>query len=167
MRDELRPLAMRVGLGVAIALLLILGGPFVYLGFHPVLTVVAGAVVGMLVWAARFIEWPMPTPWEQPSWRGRSPLLQADLRTRRLAQSLQNAQPSRTFDARRVAQQLANLTATRLVATGRVQSDDPLAHADPHLSPGLLKYLRSADSGKPMALSRRALHSHLKEIDSL
>ena len=52
---------------------------------------------------------------------------------------LAHAQPGRDFDARRLARQLGDLTARRLVLSGRVPDGvpDPLAHADGALSPAL------------------------------
>lgn len=167
-RDAWLRLGARMGIGAAVSILLIVGGPLLSLRFHPLLTVIAGFVVGALVWAFTEFAAPRPGPaWEQPYWRHRSPFLQADVRTRRLAHSLNHAQPGHGFEARRVAGLLAELAAQRLVAAGRVPVEDPLGHADGHLSPGLLAYLRSATTQRPQALTRKALHTHLKEIDSL
>ena len=163
-----RRLGVRMGIGAAVAIMLFVGGPLLSLRFHLPLTIIAGLVIGALIWAFTEFAAPRRGPgWEQPHWRQRSAFVQADVRTRRLAHSLNHAQPGHGFEARRVAGQLAELTAQRLVASGRVPAETSLDHADGHLSPGLLRYLRSATAERPHALTRKALHAHLKEIDSL
>lgn len=160
--------ALRAGIGAAVALALIIVGPLILLRFHPVLALIVGATIGTLVWVFTHFLGPRPGPqWQQPYWQRRSALFQADVRTRRLAHSLAQAQPGQGFEARRVATQLADLTGRRLIAADRVPADDPLEHAAPHLSPALLNYLRSAGGERPQSLTRKALHAHLKEIDSL
>ncbi|MDO5676190.1 MAG: hypothetical protein Q4G35_01645, partial [Propionibacteriaceae bacterium] len=73
----------------------------------------------MVITALMEFDGPRPTPsWQEPGWHQRSAYLQADIRTRRLAHALNNAKPGADFEARRVATQLAHLTARRLVARG-------------------------------------------------
>lgn len=167
-RDPWRGLALRVGIGAAVAVVAVIVGPLLALRIHPGLAIAAGVTVGAVVWGFTGFLGPTPGPaWERPYWRERSAFLQADSRTRRLAHALKHAQPGEEFEARRVAQRLRTLTEERLIATRRTPADDPLAHAGPHLSPALLRYLRSADAERPQALNRKTLHAHLQEIDSL
>lgn len=160
-------LARWVAIGVGVAVAVVAASQFIPMRFHPVLTPAVGAVAGVLIWGGRLLVAPGTPGWEQPSFHQRSPLLQADVRTRRLAQMLANSTPGKGFDAARVARELGALASRKLVAAGKVPEDDPLNHADDHLSPALLAYLRSAESGRPQVLARRTLHAHLKEIDSL
>ncbi len=113
-----RGLAVRIGICLAIAVLLILLGPFVSLHFHPQLTLLLGAVVGTIIWAFSTFLGPESGPyWEVPIRLERSALMQADIRTRRLAQALAQAQPGQGFEAGTVARQLAELTSRRLAFT--------------------------------------------------
>lgn len=167
-RDRWRRLGVRMGIGVAVAVVAVLVGPLLSLRIHPGLAVVAGATVGAVIWAFSEFLGPAPGPvWEQPYWRQRSAFLQADTPTRRLAHALKHAQPGEEFESRRVARRLRALTEQRLIAAHKVPADDPLAHAGNHLSPALLRYLLSADGERPQSLNRKALHAHLQEIDSL
>ncbi len=78
-------------------------------------------VAAVAWWAFAQVLDPEDGPeWQQPSWHSRSPHFQADIRTRRLASTLVHTQPGQAFDARRLARQLAELTARRLVTSGRV-----------------------------------------------
>ncbi|MDO5735789.1 MAG: hypothetical protein Q4P15_04885 [Propionibacteriaceae bacterium] len=167
-----RNLAVRVAIGVAGAVLIVIFDGVFDVGVEPSLALLAGTTVAAGSWAFTHLASAGATyEWRQPSWYTRSPHLQADVRTRRLASVLSNAQPGRGFEARGVARHLAFLTAGRLVTTGRISreagDEDPLAGADPHLSASLLAYLRSADAEHPQVLNRKALRAHLKEIDSL
>lgn len=166
-RDTLLELARALAVGVGIAVALVVFSQFTPIRFHPVLTPVLGLAIGALAWGGRRLVAPETPHWEQPSFHQRSPLLQSDVRTRRLALMLANSQPGKGFDAARVARELGELAARKLVLAGKVPDDDPLGHADGHLSPALLTYLRSAETRRPQALSRKILHAHLKEIDSL
>ncbi len=167
-----RALAVRLAIGIAVAVLVILFDGVLSLRVEPTLALLVGVVAAVASWALTYLAPAGKAPeWQQPSWHTRSPHLQADHRTRRLASALSNAQPGRGFEARGIARQLAELTARRLVTSGRVprpaDDEDPLAHAEPHLSVSLLAYLRSASAEHPQALDRKTLHAHLKEIDSL
>lgn len=160
-------LAKHVGLGVAIGIALVILGPAMALTLEPILMLLAGGVVGAIIWAVTITSAPPRPDWSQPLPRTKSPLLEADQRTRRLAGAMSHARPGQGFDAGRLAVHLAAMTQRRLVQTGRIPADDGLRSADGHLSPALLTYLRSADTDHPQVLSRTALHAHLKEIDSL
>lgn len=167
-REAWLRLAVRAGAGAAVGAALVLVGPLMWLRFHPALAPAAGIILGVLWWAFSEFAGPQPCPqWEQPFRRETSAYVQSDVRTRRLAHALKNAQPGQGFEARRVAGQLADLTARRLVASGRLDEGAPLEHAAAHLSPALLSYLHSATGDRPAVLSRKSLRSHLKEIDSL
>ena len=167
-----RDLALYLAIGIAAATLVVtLDGVF-SLRVEPALALLTGAVVAAAFWTYKHLDAAgEPTEWRQPSWHTRSLHLQADVRTRRLAAVLTNAQPGRGFDARGVARQLALLTASRLVTSGRIArpsgNGDPLADADLYVSAALLTYLRSAETERPQVLNRKTLHAHLKEIDSL
>ncbi|MEO7587252.1 MAG: hypothetical protein ABIS84_04415 [Arachnia sp.] len=161
---------MAIGIGVATLLVLLDG--FLSLHVEPVQALILGTLAAVASWAFEYLPPVGGAPgWERPSWHTRSPHLQADIRTRRLASVLAHAQPGRAFEARSLARTLAVIAARRLVATGRVPGptvdEDPLAHAGPHLSGALLGYLRSPESEHPQVLNRKTLHAHLKEIDSL
>jgi len=164
-------LAARVAIGVLAATLAVAFDGLLSLRVDPYLALLTGVVAAVAWWAfAQELDPEDGPEWRQPSWHSRSPHFQADVRTRRLASTLVHTQPGQAFDARRLARQLADLTARRLVTSGRVAGEDaadPLAHAERHLSPALLAYLRSAKTDRPQVLGRRALHAHLKEIDSL
>ncbi len=167
-----RDLALYLAIGIAAATLVVTLDGFVSLRIDPALALLTGVVVAAAFWTYKHIVAAGDrTEWQQPSWHPRSSHLQADVRTRRLAAVLTNAQPGRGFDARGVARQLARLTASRLVNSGRIPrptgDEDPLADADLQVSAALLNYLRSAETERPQVLNRKTLHAHLKEIDSL
>lgn len=165
-------LVLRLAVGVAVATLVVLLGGILGLRFEPTLALLTGAVAATASWVFTHLA-PAGeiTEWEQPSWHTRSPHLQADIRTRRLAVTLAHAQPGRGFEAKSVARHLARLTVRRLLTSERIprpaDDEDPLACAAPHLSAALLAYLRSAEAEHAQVLSRKTLQAHLKEIDSL
>lgn len=163
-----RALAVRLGIGVAIAAGVVVLGRVVGLAVAPFPAVLAGMAVAAASWAfAHLGESPVAPPWQQPQPESTTSRFNADVRTRRLATMLSHAQPGKVFEAGAVARLLADLTSRRLVRRRLVPADDPLAHADGHLSPALLAYLRAADADRPPTLTRRVLHAHLKEIDEL
>lgn len=165
-------LVARLAVGIAVASVFVLLDGLVHLRIEPTLALLAGAVAASAWWAFNHV---LPAAdqleWKQPSWHTRSPRFDADVRTRRLASVLAHAQPGRSFDSRRVARQLTELTVRRLVTSGRIdhpaRGADPLQGAEAHLSSALLTYLRSAEAEHAQVLNRRTLHAHLKEIDSL
>ena len=165
-------LALRLFVGLAVATLVIIADDVLSLRVEPVLALLAGAVLAAGSWVSANLAPPAEAPeWRQPSWHTRSAHFLADVRTRRLASVLAHAQPGRGFDARRVARQLGELTVRRLVTSGRIPRagsvGEALEAAEAHLSPALLAYLRTAEAEHPKVLNRKALHAHLKEIDSL
>ncbi|RMB59858.1 hypothetical protein [Tessaracoccus antarcticus] len=167
-----RGLVLRLGIGIAAASLVVALDGVVSLRVEPIQAFIAGTLAAVTSWVLTYLPPPgATTEWEQPSWHTRSPRLQADIRTRRLASVLAHAQPGRAFEARSFARTLALLTARRLVTSGRIprpaEGEGPLASAAPHLSGALLTYLRSAESERPQVLNRTTLQAHLKEIDSL
>lgn len=170
--STLRNLALRLAIGIGAATLFVLFDGVLSLRVEPALALVTGAVAAAASWALKHLPpGEKSAEWQQPSWHPRSRYLQADLRTRRLAAVLTNAQPGRGFEARALARHLSRLTARRLVTSGRIArpdgDEDPLAYAASHLSAALLAYLRSAELEHPKIINRKTLHSHLKEIDSL
>ncbi len=167
MRDKaLRSLAARLAWGVAITIVIVVADGAILVRVEPVLVLAIVMAVTLGSWLISFLPEPAQAAgWEQPMWKSRAPHFRADVRTRRLAAMLSHAQPGRAFDTSKLAALLTELTARRLVASGRTPADDPLAGAEDHLSPGLLARVRGSD--RAPALTRRTLQAHLKEIDSL
>ncbi|WP_353080958.1 hypothetical protein [Tessaracoccus lapidicaptus] len=165
-----RGLALRLAVWLGLAAIVVAVDGALSLRVDPLIAFLTAVVVAVGTWAGAHLR-PAgePPEWVQPSWETRSPHFQADIRTRRTSSMLAHAQPGRDFDARRLARQLGDLTARRLVLSGRVPDGvpDPLAHADGAVSPALLRYLRSAEADHAQVLARKTLHAHLKEIDSL
>ena len=167
-RTAMGTLALRVAIGLGVAALVVLLDGVAGLRVDPTIAVLTAVAVAVATWVVTYLEGPRTAPqWEQPMWRTRSPRFHADVRTRRLASVLSHSQPGQAFDATTLARYLAELTARRLVVSGRVTAEDPLGQADGILSPKLLAYLRSAQAERPQVLKRKTLHAHLKEIDSL
>ena len=166
-RESLRALGKWVVIGLAVSVVIVLADTVVGLRFNPILTPIAGAVVGVLIWAGTHLVHHEPAAWQQPSFHHRSVLLRADVRTRRLAHSLAHSQPGKGFDSSSVAAHLGDIVSRKLVAAGTLPPDATLAQIEPHVSPSLFAYLRSVDDDRRTTLTRRALHAHLKEIDSL
>lgn len=135
--------------------------------FHvaPAPAVVMGMLVGAIVWVAGWFEIPSATPpWQRPQPPAQLARLAADARTRRLISMLLHARPGEGFEASTLSRMLGEFAAARLVRRHGLPVDDPLAHADGHLTPPLLAYLRSEH---PPTLKRPTLHAYLKEIDEL
>lgn len=161
-------LASRVAIGAGCGAAVVVIGRFLGLAVSPMAAVLAGMAIAAASWVlTRFQEPAGGPPWQQPQPDSTASRFSADVRTRRLATMLSHAQPGKVFEVGAVARLLADLTSRRLVRRGLVPADDPLAHADGHLSAPLLAYLRAADADRPPTLTRRVLHAHLKEIDEL
>ena len=108
-------LAVRVAIGVLAATLAVAFDGLLSLRVDPYLALLTGVVAAVAWWAfAQELDPEDGPEWRQPSWHSRSPHFQADVRTRRLASTLVHTQPGQAFDARRLARQLADLTARRL-----------------------------------------------------
>lgn len=167
-RGAWRGLVVRLAVGAGVAVVLVVLGRLVGLGVAPVPALLLGLLIGTAAWLWAGFEEPAAAPdWQQPQPPAEASRFSADVRTRRLASMLVHAQPGQGFDAGSLTRTLADLTASRLVHTRDLPAEDTLSHADGHLSPPLLAYLRSADGDRPAALNRRTLHAHLKEIDEL
>lgn len=163
-----RVLLLRLAVGAGVAVVLVVLGRLVGLGIAPVPALLLGLLIGTATWLWSGFEEPPSSPgWQQPQPPAEASRFSADVRTRRLASMLAHAQPGQGFDAGSLTRALADLTASRLVHTRDLPAEDTLAHADGHLSPALLAYLRTADGERPAILNRRTLHAHLKEIDEL
>lgn len=125
-------------------------------------------LVAALVWLVRRGPEPATTPtWVEHQALIGSPRFQSDLATRRLADTIAGAQPGREFSNHQLSAVLRDLAAARLVASHHADPADPLSGAEGLLSPGLLRYLRTADGGTSPSMTRRTLHRHLKEIQRL
>lgn len=155
-----RGLAWRLGAGAGAAVLVVVVGRLAGLGFEPVATVVLGLLLAAGTWfLADQSEPPARPGWERPQPPQRAAAFLADTRTRRLATVLARAQPGAEFETATVARTLTEIVEHRL--------EGPLDGAADRLSPALASYLRDAREGRPRPLTRRALHTHLKEIDAL
>lgn len=163
-----RSLILRLLVSATISVVAVAGLRTVGILIAPTPALVVGLTVGALSWLVAQMSYPEGGPrWERPEPPMPAAPFSADRQTRRTATMLANAQPGRAFDARPVAQQLATITADRLVRNRHLAAEDPLTEAENHLSPVLLAYLRAAEDDKPPTLTRRALRAHLKEIDRL
>ncbi|TRY17868.1 hypothetical protein FOJ82_11420 [Tessaracoccus rhinocerotis] len=157
-----RGLGWRLGVGAAAAVVLVVGGRFVNLGFDPAATVALALLAAAGSWIlADQAEPPSRPLWQRPQPPQRAAAFLADTRTRRLATVLARAQPGAEFETATAARLLTDLVEHRL--------DAPPAEgaAEERLSPELAAFLRDAREGRPRPLTRRALHAHLKEIDAL
>lgn len=169
MLDDGRPtgrgLARNLAVGLLASAAVVVGGRFAWLDVAPAPAILVGLVVAAGAWLSGWIENPAAAPpWRQPRPPAEQSRLAPDLRTRRTAAMLARSRPGEGFESTALSRRLAELAAQRLVRRRGLPSDDPLAHADGHLSAPLLTHLRAEH---PPTVKRSTLHAYLKEIDEL
>ncbi len=161
-----RRLIHRIVAAVVAVPLLVWGSTLVSLNLSIDFAILVAALGALLSFAFSDELWPDPAgiAWDVKLERGR-PHLPRDRRAVRLADLARGADPSRRFTTAELRDELAVLTADRLVRHHDADPDHPLQDAGHLLSPALLSYLTG--DGPAPTLRRPALGAHLKEIESL
>lgn len=135
---------------------------------NPSLVIVMGLVIALVWWIVREINPQIePVRWRTIGLDYGGPSLMIDRRSRRLAGIAHSAQPGRRFTSHNLANVLNGLVTYRLIRDHGADPGDPLRDADRLLSPPLLAYIRTAETGGSPPVKRATLDAYLKEIDSL
>lgn len=130
--------------------------------------VVFALATAALIWVLRTGPEPLDSPvWVENQSHAGSALFQSDLATRRIADTIAGAQPGREFSTHQLAHTLRELASQRLVRLHKADPANPLTTGERQLTPQLLSYLTSVETGDSPSVSRRTLHRYLKEIESL